>query len=484
MIKLTFIVWGKAGGFENFLISMFTSSKFLDKGQNIILIDLESTMKAIVTISFKERMVKRLIILLSIFFFAPQILNAQIFKKLGKKIEQKVKYRAERKVDESIEKGLDKTEDSAKGKITSRNSEIQNDKPSKNKTSGKSGFAKTTKFDFVPGENILLIDDFSQAGLGDFPAKWWTNGGGEIVKVEGSEEKWFEMKGNFTYFPEAIKSLPENFTMEFDLIYNYQNAKLTYNIFGIYLVASKKDQLTKPVFKYGFSKPGIIGAAVEWHAYDQYFFNVKNWSGGQLGDIDAKTESTIFSDAKGQPLHVALWRQGPRLRMYVNETKIIDVQRLLDPQTTYNQLKFAYEDWGSEGRAYISNLRFAVGAPDLRNKLLAEGKVSTNGILFESNSDHIQAVSYGVIREIAMTLQEETSLRLKVIGYTDSDGDDAFNQKLSQRRAQAVKEVLVKDFKVKDGRLEVEGKGETQPVTDNNTKLGKAANRRVEFVKL
>jgi OOP family OmpA-OmpF porin len=66
------------------------------------------------------------------------------------------------------------------------------------------------------------------------------------------------------------------------------------------------------------------------------------------------------------------------------------------------------------------------------------------------------------------------------VGHTDSDGSDAYNQKLSVARAEAVKAYLVSK-NVEKNRVYTEGKGEKQPVADNKTKEGKAKNRRVEI---
>jgi OmpA-OmpF porin, OOP family len=66
------------------------------------------------------------------------------------------------------------------------------------------------------------------------------------------------------------------------------------------------------------------------------------------------------------------------------------------------------------------------------------------------------------------------------VGHTDSDGSDAFNQKLSVARAEAVKAYLVSKG-IEKNRVYTEGKGEKQPVADNKTKEGKAKNRRVEI---
>ena len=100
------------------------------------------------------------------------------------------------------------------------------------------------------------------------------------------------------------------------------------------------------------------------------------------------------------------------------------------------------------------------------------------------NSDKIKPTSYGVVKEIADVLQQNSAIKIKIIGHTDSDGSDASNLELSKKRSAAVKDMLANEFGINASRVETDGKGEAQPVADNKTKEGKAANRRVEFIKL
>ena len=87
---------------------------------------------------------------------------------------------------------------------------------------------------------------------------------------------------------------------------------------------------------------------------------------------------------------------------------------------------------------YVSNLRLAEGTPDMRSKLLTEGLLVTNGILFDVNSDKIKPESAGVLKEIAAILQENPLIKIKIIGHTDSDGDELKNLELSRKRSAAV----------------------------------------------
>lgn len=75
-------------------------------------------------------------------------------------------------------------------------------------------------------------------------------------------------------------------------------------------------------------------------------------------------------------------------------------------------------------------------------------------------------------------------MKVKIVGHTDSDGDNAKNMELSEQRAMAIKTALVRDFNVNEDALTAEGKGETQPSDPNTAAAGKANNRRVEFIKL
>ncbi|MEC8831800.1 MAG: OmpA family protein, partial [Bacteroidota bacterium] len=81
-------------------------------------------------------------------------------------------------------------------------------------------------------------------------------------------------------------------------------------------------------------------------------------------------------------------------------------------------------------------------------------------------------------------LNQDSSIKLNIIGHTDSDGSDESNITLSKNRAEAVKKALVSVYGISAERLSSAGKGEAEPVADNNTAQGKAQNRRVEFIKL
>tara|TARA_R110000868_G_scaffold96107_4_gene264346 strand:+ start:5497 stop:5769 length:273 start_codon:yes stop_codon:yes gene_type:complete len=87
------------------------------------------------------------------------------------------------------------------------------------------------------------------------------------------------------------------------------------------------------------------------------------------------------------------------------------------------------------------------------------------------------------INEVARMMQEHPDLNFRIEGHSDSDRSDDFNQQLSEKRAAAVKEVLV-SIGIDASRMQTKGIGESVPIYDNTSPEGKANNRRVEFIKL
>jgi OOP family OmpA-OmpF porin len=120
----------------------------------------------------------------------------------------------------------------------------------------------------------------------------------------------------------------------------------------------------------------------------------------------------------------------------------------------------------------------------MRNKLLKDGKIISYGILFDVNSDKLKPESYSTLKEIADILKENPTIRIRVVGHTDSDGDEASNLDLSKRRGASVKNELVNKFGIDAARLETDGKGESEPLAKNDSAVNKAKNRRVEFISI
>jgi len=112
-----------------------------------------------------------------------------------------------------------------------------------------------------------------------------------------------------------------------------------------------------------------------------------------------------------------------------------------------------------------------------------KGDLVLHGVNFEFGSAKLTADSATTLDSVAASLLAWSDVRVEVEGHTDAVGADAFNLKLSQSRAEAVRDYLVAKG-VDASRLVAKGYGEKQPVADNNTDEGRAKNRRVELHKL
>ncbi len=117
------------------------------------------------------------------------------------------------------------------------------------------------------------------------------------------------------------------------------------------------------------------------------------------------------------------------------------------------------------------------------NSLKATGHVVVEGIYFDTGKSVLKPESENAIGEVAKLLKAEAALKLYVVGHTDNVGGLESNMKLSQDRAEAVVQALVKNHGIAVSRLKSFGAGPYAPVASNDTEEGKAKNRRVELVK-
>lgn len=427
---------------------------------------------------------KRFIYLLLIFTMVTGIMGANAQINLGKRIERKVVNRANTRIDQGIDKGLNAIEEDIKGdgkdkKEDDKTNSETKDKPAQDAKTDKEqkvakdespAFAAYSKYDFIPGEKVVLYDDFSQDNVGDFPALWNTNGSAEVMTTNLFPGKWLKITSDrCAVSPYDPIDLPDNYTIEFDVIPQKSqggNAKFQ---FGIISTTKPKD------LSYGLAIPGENGIRFSFD-YDTKIYYKTWFKDDAIPDMSGMKDGLKFPPDK--KYRVSIWVQKERVRLYFEEQKVYDLPRALAKGIKYNMIRF------ENGTPMISNLRVAVGTPDTRSKLLTEGKLVTYGIYFDVNKDIVKPESYGTLKSIADVLTENPDVRVKIVGHTDADGADAANLDLSKRRGESVKKSLVNDFSIDASRIETDGKGETQPVAANDSPSNKALNRRVEIIKL
>ncbi len=99
-------------------------------------------------------------------------------------------------------------------------------------------------------------------------------------------------------------------------------------------------------------------------------------------------------------------------------------------------------------------------------------------VLFDVNQSYVKPIYYSEIEDVAKLLREYPDARVEIQGHTDSTASEIYNQSLSERRAQAIANILVNNFNISSDRVTSKGYGESQPIADNNTFEGRALNRR------
>ena len=331
--------------------------------------------------------------------------------------------------------------------------------------------------DFTPGANVLLEEHFEKDALLDFPAQWNTNGSGKVVHIDGQQGKWLDIAVNTVVNPVLNKALPENCTISFDLFLQAQGDQLTPIIqFGLTAVSDilKDDISYKDKFYVGISRYNENdGHSLEY---------------GLKDPVGNKNDFPLTSYAN-RVLHIDMAINKTRIRVYADQVKLIDLPRALTPGMRNNFfISSAQMVPAPQIDLLVSNIRIASAETDARSllvkQLLEEGRAVTNDILFDVNSDVIKPSSFAIIDQLGDALQKNPSVKILIVGHTDSDGSADHNLSLSQKRAESVKKYIAAHFSIDGARMSTDGKGATQPVATNGTDAGKAKNRRVEFVKL
>ena len=406
--------------------------------------------------------------------------EAQLLKNAANKVKQKVDQKTNQAIDKTIDDAVDGKKKPAETPTTTEAIPASQTETTTTKAQPKT-LKAYSKYDFVPGDLILYAEDFAQDAIGEFPARWNTDGSGEVVTLEGLPGKWLSLTER-TFYETAYKNkLPENFTVEYDMVAEYKDDQGVPNVNTILFREPQKNRQTGAWLKL-YPNGGTS------QMRDAAAFHNQNTNG--YTELQAKSQYlTAFNESnhKVQPVHVAIWVQKERVRAWVNHDKIYDLPKGMPAGAEPERLGWELGSYGGPKenyKYYISNIRIAAATPDNRNKLITEGKWSTSGILFDVNSDKIKPTSFGVLKEIAGVLTENSGVKVKIIGHTDTDGEDAANLDLSKRRAEAVKTALSTEFGIDAARMQTDGMGETKPVADNGKPEGKAQNRRVEFVKL
>ncbi|WP_405349654.1 OmpA family protein [Nonlabens sp. Asnod3-H03] len=427
------------------------------------------------------------------------VANAQFFKKLKKKVDKKLKQ-TEQKIEQKVDKSVDDLLFSSDS-TTTDSTRIMNDEyptmedapmgmdqdQSINQmdvfSQQENLFESYTKYDFIPGADLKVMEDFTSTFIGDFPSTWNTDSSAEVVEMNAQPGKWLQIgNGSKTLvMNDIIDNWEEDFTLEFDIAHDFPQESAFKRHFDI-ILSDLKDANS------------YLSDAYEGKAYTYLRIGAGGGSGyGILINKKAKTpglnatSKTSYDAFYNQSIidkvhHVAIVKKGLRIKMYVNEEKVIDMMRALDPAAVYSTLRFGTNISPDDQHFYISNIKYA-GDVEIPQSLFENGSYQAHGITFDTGTTIIKPESAGVLKRLSQEMAKSSNT-YEIIGHTDTDGDELMNQQLSENRANAVKYVLINQYGVDASRLTTSGKGENAPIFYGEDSVSKAQNRRVEIKQL
>ena len=331
-------------------------------------------------------------------------------------------------------------------------------------------------FDFTPGARALFQDDFEGTRLGNVPGSIRFIKG-EVEVVEDRGNKVLRVRSG-TMFGVPMGARPELFTVEFDAFMTPDAALcITATKLGDY---GRIDQMD------------TCGQAVAW--MDATMLRIGSGTGrlgpgtafiGPDGGRGGTGDFGSYGPLAERYVPVRATVDGTYLKVYLDETRVVNIPNVdLAPGS---ELVFFNQDYASsqfEETVYIDNLRIGAGGQETGYAALSTGdRITASGVRFDSGSSRLTGSSEAELGQILAALQGNPGLRIRIEGYTDSSGGADTNRRLSQQRADAVRDWLV-ERGIAAGRLEARGFGEDDPVASNDTAGGREQNRRVEIVGL
>jgi len=325
-----------------------------------------------------------------------------------------------------------------------------------------------SRYDFIPGDKVIFFDDFSDTDVGEFPRKWTLNGPGgkgsnaiEVAEYAGKRFLRSTPAGkDQTQHPstqyirlERKGDLPEKFTVEFDAHFS-EKAGGYPSLYGLFLLKGEDYQ--------GWAAPGIVWV-----------------SGNRCTSLNTETQISKNDD---KVHHVAVSVNGTFVKAYVDNQRVVNDPDGIPRPIKHVGIRIETSGGVSNDKVMFTNFRLAEGGKSIKSALDTDGKIVTHGILFDTGKDVIKPESLPTLKAILAILNDNPGLKFSIEGHTDSQGNTAINQPLSEKRAAAVMAWL-SGTGIDPARLKTKGFGDSKPIDTNDTPEGRANNRRVEFVK-
>ncbi|MGF2412198.1 hypothetical protein [Ferruginibacter sp.] len=294
-------------------------------------------------------------------------------------------------------------------------------------------------FDFIPGGNTIFEDRFEADPVGDFPARWSTSSGGEVVQLDGFDGKWLRVNGNVAVNPELKKKLPEHCTIEFDLVIKKESCRTVFGITPISDVAAGNIYYKR------------IGVTLQ---------NMTGYPDVVIGKdvMDVGTKNFSIEGYIDRVLHVSIAINKTRFRVYLDETKIADMPKLIVPEYRNNFFIAGGESVpAAPDGIYISNVRIAAGDVDARSQLIKQlmdqGSVVTSNISFNNQTNEVTPQSYPLLDTLGQAMVADPNLNIQLNGMEQTTNAGAVTDEVVKAKVDKLKAYIVDKFNIGVDRI-------------------------------
>lgn len=312
-------------------------------------------------------------------------------------------------------------------------------------------------YDFRPGEKTIFEDKFLYTPSEKIKDHWeFLDGGGAASIQENEGEKVLSIDAFYTRLKPKIfgnKTLPDEFTIEYDAWLD-ASYDATPGATIVFYTSNSKELHIDP------SRENII----------VYLPSADN------KNIAVPNPAPYLNDKFfNRWVHFSIEVHKKQMKIYLDQYKQIEISDIIE---TPKYIAIWGDKLGDKPSILIKNFRLATGFPAV---LFENGKFITHAIKFDVNKAILKPESITAIKQVKDYLDKNPTSKIEIDGHTDSDGTPDANLKLSQLRADAVRNQLI-SMGIKPERLSTKGFGASMPIDKLNTVEAKANNRRVEFI--
>lgn len=309
-----------------------------------------------------------------------------------------------------------------------------------------------TRYDFIPGQQVLFYDDFSGDKPGETPQVWKVSEGGKVEVKKVGERFWLHALEEATVSPTQMKLSPQfTLEMEFNVLTEGYSGRYRLDFIG----NDKEDW-----------------ASITLEPFSIFF----SMSTGLTSEKPVELKNGVHQ--------LAVQADGAGFKCYVDKWLVLNIPKAGSFAATQIELFMPGPgDESNDDHCMITNLCVSQGPTTLQNQLSASGKIVAYGVYFSPGKPDIRPASTPTLRQFAELLQADASLSFSIECHDNELPDAGDNVKLSEARAEALKDFLVENYRIPSSRLSIKGWGETRPLTEAGTVDGIKMNRRVEFIR-